>query len=88
MGWDSSYHSEWLKVADAVIEACNGMVSVNILRKPTGRGGDAGSLRAQVIRHGVARYTLDADFLLPCLGKIVGHLQTQPHFRAGTERLG
>jgi hypothetical protein len=50
--------------------------------------GTAESLRVQVVRHGAAWYTLDADFLLRHLGKIIGHLQPQPRFRGGTKRLG
>jgi hypothetical protein len=53
---------------------------------PAGEG-TARSLRVQVVRHGAAWHTLDADFLLSYLGKVIGHLQAQPHFGAGTKRL-
>ena len=44
--------------------------------------------RVQVVRQSAARHALDADVLLPHLGEVVGHLQPQPRFRGGTERLG
>ena len=41
----------------------------------------------QVVHQGATHHPLAVDFLLSRLGKIIGHLQPQPCFRGGTERL-